>query len=84
MGLVAQVIINITASSIQKAFSYAIPEALRHVDIGWRVVVPFGSREMEGFVVEIVEEDTNELKSLIDALDDGAWFDQNMLQTARW
>jgi len=84
MGLVAQVIINITASSIQKAFSYAIPEALRHVDIGWRVVVPFGSRDMEGFVVGIVEEDTNELKSLIDALDDGAWFDQNMLQTARW
>ncbi|MHC1746351.1 MAG: primosomal protein N' [Negativicutes bacterium] len=84
MGLVAQVIINITVSSIQKAFSYAVPDALAHVDVGWRVIVPFGSRLLEGFVIEMTEEDTAKLKSLVDALDDGPWFDKHMMQTAKW
>lgn len=84
MGLVAQVIINITVSSIQKAFSYAVPDTLAYVGIGWRVIVPFGSRLLEGFIIDITQEDTENLKPLADALDDGPWFDEHMLHTAKW
>jgi len=84
MGLIAQVIVNIATSRIQKAFSYSIPEHLSHVDIGWRVVIPFGARVVEGFVIGKMEADTSKLKPLIDAMDEEPWFDSHMLQTAQW
>lgn len=89
MERVAQVWVNIPTRSINKAFSYTIPEHLSYVDVGWRVLVPFGSRKVEGFVVEtsvnsVNKEDSAKLKLILNVLDNEAWFDENMLQTARW
>jgi primosomal protein N' (replication factor Y) len=87
MQRIAQVLINITTKNINKAFSYSIPEHLDYVDAGWRVLVPFGNRKLEGFVIDIIiEEDSNsiELKPIIDILDNDKWFDEHMMHTARW
>jgi primosomal protein N' (replication factor Y) len=87
MQRIAQVLINITTKNINKAFSYSIPEHLDYVDAGWRVLVPFGNRKLEGFVITIIiEEDSNsiELKPIIDILDNDRWFDEHMMHTARW
>ena len=55
---------------------------------GWRVVVPFGSSDTEGFVLEIRESVSNDempsLKSIRDVPDDEPWFDEEMLETAKW
>ncbi|SFL87269.1 primosomal protein N' [Pelosinus propionicus] len=87
MQRIAQVLINITTKNINKAFSYSIPEHLDYVDAGWRVLVPFGNRKLEGFVIAIIiEEDSSsiELKPIIDILDNDRWFDEHMMNTARW
>ncbi len=85
MEHVAQVWVNIPTRNINKAFSYTIPEHLSYVDVGWRVLVPFGNRKVEGFVLEaIIDTKAIGLKPILDVLDNTAWFDDNMLRTAEW
>jgi primosomal protein N' (replication factor Y) len=86
MQRIAQVLINITTKSINKPFSYSIPEHLDYVYAGWRVLVPFGNRKLEGFVIGVTQEDSGilELKPILDILDNDIWFDEQMMHTARW
>ncbi len=87
MQRIAQVLVNIGTRSINKAFSYTIPLHLDDVGIGWRVLVPFGNRKLEGFIIGVTEEeelDQPELKAIIDILDNDVWFDEHMMNTARW
>ncbi len=84
MEKIAQVLINIPAKAMNKAFSYLVPSSLHYVQEGWRVLVPFGSRKVEGFVAGITAGSGQDLKYIADVLDDVPWFDQNMLETASW
>jgi primosomal protein N' (replication factor Y) len=87
MQRIAQVLINITTKNINKPFSYSIPEHLDYVATGWRVLVPFGNRKLEGFVIGVTQEDESgslELKPVLDILDNDVWFDEHMMHTARW
>ncbi|TWH49078.1 primosomal protein N' [Sporomusa sp. KB1] len=84
MSTTAQIIVNIPTRSITKPFSYLIPAHLSFAAIGWRVLVPFGNRKVEGFIVGLEAESIPGLKSILDVLDDYPWFDNNMLQTAKW
>ena len=53
---IADVYINIPIKSIAQAFSYILPANLANVNAGWRVLVPFGGRDIEGFVVQVYSE----------------------------
>ena len=82
---VASVLVNITAKKINKTFSYIIPESLDFIDVGWRVIVPFGPRTMEGFVLEVGEREADQtLKPILDTWDDGPWFNENTMELAQW
>ena len=84
----AEVFVNIPVKSIAKAYSYAVPDALSFLAAGWRVLVPFGGRSVEGFVVAVHEEAGGrqgyELKEVIAAVDEEAWFTPEMMETALW
>ncbi|MGI6092798.1 MAG: primosomal protein N' [Veillonellaceae bacterium] len=84
MGNIAQIIVNVTAKAINKSFSYYIPDELSFLEKGYRVLVPFGPQKVEGFVIDIIDGNASNLKPIISALDDYAWFDDNMLKTADW
>jgi primosomal protein N' (replication factor Y) len=85
---IAEVCINVQASRLRHPFSYAVPAEFSFIGPGWRVVVPFGSIEVEGFVVAVrsseSEDDARLLKSVRDVPDIEAWFDKEMLATASW
>lgn len=81
---IGEIIINVPARSLRQTFSYLIPPELDFLAPGWRVIVPFGNREVEGFIITIREGDSSELKQIITALDTFAWFDNSMLQLAQW
>lgn len=49
--MIAQVIVDIAARQTDRVFDYHIPQQLDDVAIGSRVVVPFGKRKLQGFVV---------------------------------
>ncbi|MHC1758458.1 MAG: primosomal protein N' [Negativicutes bacterium] len=85
---IAEVCINVQASSLRRLFSYIVPQEFPYLDAGWRVVVPFGSQNAEGFVLQIrealSEDEPAALKSIADVPDDEPWFDDEMLVTASW
>ncbi|MBO6291380.1 MAG: primosomal protein N' [Selenomonas sp.] len=86
---VAEVFVNIPVKSIAKAFSYIVPDELT-VGVGWRVFVPFGGRKVEGFILSMREESqaqagkSYQLKEIISAVDEEAWFTPKMIKAARW
>src|SRR5690625_2946509 len=69
----ASVIVSITASDVNKIFEYKIPDGLTDmIKVGHRVVVPFGPRQIQGYVVDIkdaVDYDPAKVKPIIRALD---------------
>lgn len=50
--LAVVVAINLPVKQLFKQYTYAVPQGLEYIDIGWRVVVPFHGQTVEGFVVE--------------------------------
>jgi len=87
MQHIAQILVNVGTRSINKAFSYIIPGHLDYVGVGWRVLVPFGNRKLEGFIIGVTTEETFsqvDLKPILDRLDNDIWFDEHMMSTARW
>ncbi|MBP2056929.1 primosomal protein N' (replication factor Y) [Lactobacillus colini] len=49
--MIAQVIVDVASKQTDRIFEYNIPSQLDDVAIGSRVVVPFGRRKVQGFVV---------------------------------
>lgn len=68
--MVAQIIVDVSSSEVDKIFEYAIPQTMS-LETGYRVKVPFGKRVLEGYVLEITEEKTtsHDLKEIIEILD---------------
>ena len=55
--IIAEVCVNVTANSIQQNFTYLVPERLKFLTAGWRVAIPFGTRNIDGFVMDVREVD---------------------------
>jgi primosomal protein N' (replication factor Y) len=84
MTSTAEVFVNITARSLDKSFTYLIPDNFA-VTVGCRVLVPFGPRKVEGFVMAInkSEGEVDSLKTILSRLDGTPWFDHSMILTAK-
>ena len=88
--LIAEICANVQVKSIDQTYTYAVPERLNFLSAGWRVLVPFGARNVDGFVisvedVDIAEKNFNfELKEIIEVIDDEAWFTPEMISSANW
>ena len=68
----AEVIVDISSSAIDKIFDYSIQEDM-HVQPGYRVVVPFGNRKIEGYVMALKNSsllDAKKIKPIAQVLDD--------------
>lgn len=83
------VAINLPVKSIFRQYTYAVPETLPFLDVGWRVVVPFSGQKVEGFVVARTAMPTEQkllakIKYVEAALGSRPWFDTEMLATAKW
>ena len=77
----ANVIIDQDAKALDREFVYTIPDDL-DVSLGERVVVPFGARVLEGFVVDIIDKtdfDVSKIKSIIRTVDGFAVIKKEML-----
>ncbi|KAA1042741.1 primosomal protein N' [Macrococcus equipercicus] len=51
----AKVVVDVNAKRVDKLFDYAVPGELEAViAVGMRVVVPFGPRKIQGYIIELV------------------------------
>lgn len=69
-------------------FDYCIPDKYNNrIMIGMRVVVPFGTRHIEGYVIKIKEEtsvDLNRIKPIESVPDTYSIFNENNIRLAAW
>ena len=68
----AEVLIEYSAKSIDKSFTYIIPPHLEGIiKVGMKVLVPFGANTINGFVTKIINEyqESYELKEIVDIVD---------------
>ncbi len=86
--MIAQVIVDVSAYPVDRPFDYLVPEQWEElIDTGCRVKVPFGPRNVLGFVVGIKAETDvplNKIKPVAEILDLEPIITDEMLALAKW
>ena len=81
----ANVIVEITAKAVDKTFTYKVPKNYQDlIKPGARVKVPFGTKILEGFVLDITNtfDKEYELKEIIELIDKTPLLNDEMLYLA--
>lgn len=77
----------IIKTPLWRDFDYIVPEALAGLEVGARVVVPFGKRQVVGVISHFLSEtmiEPDKLKPITDRLDDQPFLTPRMLTLCRW
>ena len=85
--LTAEICINLATKNIFQTYTYAVPEKFNFLERGWRVIVPFGKKFIDGFIIEVKDTDETfnfELKEIFDVVDSESWFTPQMFSMASW
>ena len=84
----AQIIIDISHEKLDRAFSYRIPPALEDKVVpGVKVEIPFTTRQITGYVVELTDKidfDESKVKDIISVVDEAVGTDVRMIALAYW
>ena len=60
--MIAKVIVDIPSKSVDFTFDYLVPSRMQSmIQIGMRVVVPFGPRTIQGYIMAITEQPDNDI-----------------------
>ncbi|REJ13631.1 MAG: primosomal protein N' [Caldibacillus debilis] len=83
---VASVVVDVKNLSVDHPFDYLVPpewEGL--IEPGMRVIVPFGSRKVQGFVVSLKEKaEREQLKAIIEPMDEQPVLTEELLELGEW
>lgn len=81
-SLLADIAVN---APVRNLFSYRVPAALADkLAVGARVQAPFGRRSIIGVAVRLYQGEGNDLKELLDCLDESPLLDSELLRLLRW
>ena len=85
----AEVIVDNTSSNTDRVFTYLIPEEYRNIEIGMRVLVPFGigNKLLEGIVLNIkgdINFHPSKLKRITEIVDGSSTISKDMLKLSEW
>lgn len=88
--LYAEVLVDVSTRKIEQGFHYRVPPGLAgKVRVGARVMVPFGRRQVAGYVTSLGPApdflaEKVEIKEIGDILDTGPVFTPGQMELARW
>lgn len=88
--MIAKVIVDIASKSVDYKFDYIIPEQLESViQPGVRVIVPFGPRTIQGYVMEVTAEpdaqlDVSKLKKIVEVKDIQPELTSELIALSEW
>ena len=85
--MIAKVLVEINNINVDKTFDYIVPfKYIEKIKIGMRVKVPFASRELEGFVLNLVNnaDDNYELKEIISIVDEEPILNNELLHLGQF
>ncbi|MED4226048.1 primosomal protein N' [Neobacillus cucumis] len=83
---IASVIVDVPTKQTDRAFDYIIPDQWRGtIQPGMRVIVPFGPRHIQGFVVGLnSESNVNKLREIIEPMDLKPVLNEELLELGNW
>lgn len=84
---IAQIIVDVPTAQTNIPYSYGIPSTLTEIiRVGMRVLVPFGRRQVVGFVVKITDQNKyqGKLKNIIAPVDLKPILNEELLRLAKW
>ncbi|MGM0840793.1 MAG: primosomal protein N' [Bacillota bacterium] len=83
---VASVIVDVPAMQTDRTYDYSIPDEWKGSIVpGMRVIVPFGPRKIQGFVIELKEKgEVSKLKSIVEPMDLVPVLNKELLTLGNW
>ena len=88
MAEYANIIVDIFNEKLDKTFQYRIPEAMKEkLTLGMQVYVPFGRRNIKGYVVELTDEpefEVAKIKEIIGIVTDSVPIESQLIALAGW
>ncbi|HOO43827.1 MAG TPA: hypothetical protein PKU69_02035, partial [Bacillota bacterium] len=84
--MIAKILVDIKSKNVDKTYDYIIPQKIERIlEIGARVIVPFGNRNIMGFCLEIAENSDyqNPLKEIVSVLDVESYLTQELIDLAK-
>jgi len=85
--LYAEVIVEVKSSQVDRPFHYQVPPPFQGgVHVGTRVIVPFGPRKVEGYIVGFSDttDAPDKIKPLLEVLDDQPPLTPDLVVLAGW
>jgi len=84
--MIAKVLVELSNKNIDKTFDYIVPKNLEaDIKVGIRVKIPFGSMELEGFVLELsCQSNYNDLKEIISIVDKDIVLNEELLELGKY
>lgn len=84
--MIAKVIVDVPAMQTDRPFDYLVPEHYQDlIKPGVRVIVPFGPRNLQGFVIKIeANTEVKKLKAIQKLLDVEPILNEELLQLGQW
>ena len=85
MIVLADVLVEVVAKTTDKTFTYRISKDMK-AEVGMRVLVPFGKRNVEGFIVKLYDEIKLDyvVKDVIKLIDDKPVLNEEMLELGKY
>ena len=80
-GTLVQVAVTLP---LEETFTYRDPRAGVRLPLGTEVIVPFGARQVTGFVVGHPETAAGPVRDITDVVGDGPAIDEAILELCRW
>ncbi|MCC3357524.1 primosomal protein N' [Bacillus sp. REN16] len=83
---IASIIVDVPAMQTDKPYDYIVPDKWSDVIVpGMRVVVPFGPRKVQGFVINVSNKaEVNKLKEIHSLLDLTPALNEELLHIGKW
>lgn len=85
--MIASVLIEYSVKSLDKTFDYLVPDSLvNEIKVGQKVLVPFGVKEVEGFVMGFKKEkeDDLEYKYIIDIVEKDFCLNEELIKLGKY
>lgn len=87
--MIASIIVDVPVNRTNRPFDYRVPDYLQPlIRAGSRVIVPFGPRKLQGYVVELLDETsvgaTDRLRDVEQVLDDTPPLSPELLKLGEW
>ena len=82
-----EVLVEIKTKRVDKTFTYSVPNDLKNkIQIGKRVLVPFGKQKIEGFILNIIENKNfdYEIKNIIEIIDEKPVLNRELLKLGQY